>query len=159
VDNDSLLSAFADELAAHRYLEGLLWPKGPVCPHCSGLGRVRTLDGGSTRIGARKCYACRRIFSITYGTIFQRSHVPLHKWLQAIYLTDGGSTTMRPFHLAKIIGVSNKTAVAMLLRLGRARRLVRGEPIQPGGATATTVFDVQAPGSLSRSLAELAGAR
>lgn len=129
MDNEGLASAFADEPAAHRYLEGLLWPKGAVCPHCGGVDRVRTLDRVSTRIGARKCYACRRIFSIAYGTIFQHSRVPLHLWLQTIYLTDGGSKLMRPFHLSKIVGVSPRTAVAMLRRLGQASERARRSPL------------------------------
>ena len=122
MDDNGMVAAFADELAAHRYLERLLWPKGPVCPHCGAGGRIHKLDGASTRIGAHKCYSCRRIFSITYGTIFEHSHVPLHKWLQAISLTDGGKRRIRPFHLSKIIGVSNKTAMTMLLRLEDASK-------------------------------------
>lgn len=111
---------FKDELSAHRYLEGILWPNGPVCPRCGTRGRVRKLDGATTRIGAHKCYACRRIFSVTYGTIFSASHVPLHKWLQAIYLTRFGTVPMRPHHLQQIIDVSFKTASAMLRKLAEA---------------------------------------
>ncbi len=137
--DNAMVAAFADELAAHRYFERLLWPKGPVCPHCGAGGRIHKLDGASTRIGAHKCYACRRIFSITYGTIFEHSHVPLHKWLQAIYLTDGGNRPIRPFHLSKIISVSNKTAITMLLRLENASKRARSSlhrgPIAPSSAS------------------------
>ncbi len=104
---------FIDELSAHRFVEGILWPDGPTCPHCGAQGRVGRLDGNSTRLGAYKCYACRRIFSITYGTVLSGAHVPLHKWLQAIYLTDGGTRPVRPSHLAKILNVSQKTATMM----------------------------------------------
>ncbi|MBS0517108.1 MAG: transposase [Proteobacteria bacterium] len=119
-DLRSGLARFADELSAHRYLEGILWPDGPVCPRCGVRGRVGKLNGASTRLGAHKCYACRRSFSITYGTIFSSSHVPLHKWLQAIYLTNGGTRPMRPHHLQRILNVSFKTASAMLRRLEEA---------------------------------------
>jgi transposase-like protein len=78
------------------------------------------LDGASTRIGSFKCYGCRRIFSITYGTIFERSHVPLHKWLQALYLTSFGRRCC-PNDLARILKVTCKTAVTMLRRLEQAQ--------------------------------------
>jgi transposase-like protein len=122
MDNNAILAAFADELSAHRYLERVLWPNGPTCPLCGERGRIGKLDGTSTRIGAHKCYACRRIFSITSGTIFYRSHVPLHKWLQVIYLTEGRTTPLRPFHLARIVDVTCKTAISMLRRLEKADR-------------------------------------
>jgi len=122
MDSNRILAAFADELSAHRYLERVLWPNGPICPHCGTRGRIGKLDGTSTRIGAHKCYACRRIFSITSGTIFHRSHVPLHKWLQVIYLTGGRTTPLRPFHLARIVDVTCKTATSMLRRLEKADR-------------------------------------
>ncbi|WP_422002520.1 transposase [Reyranella sp.] len=114
------LARFEDELSAHSYLEKILWPEGPVCPRCGSHGRIGKLDGASTRIGAHKCYVCRRIFSVTHGTIFSSSHVPLHKWLQAIYLTDGGTKPMRPHHLQRVINVSFKTASGMLRRLAEA---------------------------------------
>ncbi len=113
------LARFLDEASAHRYLEDLLWPSGPRCPRCSS-DRIGKLNGGSTRIGTYKCYACRKSFSITYGTFFESSHVPLHKWLQAIYLTDCGAKPMRPYHLQKVLNVSFKTAAAMMKRLSEA---------------------------------------
>ncbi|MBV8186223.1 MAG: transposase [Alphaproteobacteria bacterium] len=111
------LARFADEASAQKYLEGLLWPNGPVCHRCGGNDRVGKLDGASTRLGTYKCYACRRAFSVTCGTIFSASHVPLHKWLQAIYLTDGGTIPIRPHHLQRILNVSFKTASSILRKL------------------------------------------
>jgi len=123
----ALFSAFADETSALCYLEALLWPDGPVCPRCGVAGRVGKLDGTSTRLGAHKCYACRKIFSITQGTLFEGSHVPLHKWLQAIYLTDAGSKPLRPYHLAKVANISGKTARSMLQKLKKAAQAVAAE--------------------------------
>jgi len=120
MSENPILAAFADELSAHRYLESVLWPRGPVCPRCRGSGRVGRLDGDTTRLGTFKCYSCRKIFCLTQGTIFEGSHVPLHKWLQAIYLTDGGCKPIRPYHLAQIINVSCKTATAMVRKLEHA---------------------------------------
>ena len=118
--NNPMIAAFADELSAHQYLEAMVWPNGPVCLRCGAPGRVGKIDGATTRIGTYKCYACRRLFCITHGTIFEGSHLPLHKWLQAIYLTDGGSKPIRPYHLARIVDVSCKTATDMLKKLRAA---------------------------------------
>jgi transposase-like protein len=129
------LARFADELSAHRYLEGIIWPHGATCPRCGAQGRIGRLDGASTRLGAYKCYACRRTFSLTHGTIFSSSHVPLHKWLQAIYLTEGGKKPIRPHHLQRILNVSFKTASTMLRRLedaAAAKGTALPQPWQPG---------------------------
>lgn len=119
-DVSEALAWFADELSAQRYLEAILWPDGIVCPHCGGRDRVGKLNGESTRVGAYKCYACRKSFSLTYGTIFHASHVPIHKWLQAIYLTDGGTKAIKPSSLQQFVNVSLKTASSMIGRLSEA---------------------------------------
>jgi hypothetical protein len=75
-----------DETAARKYLEARLWPDGPVCPHCGIIGEAFRLKGETTRDGLWKCSACREPFTVTIGTIFEDSHIPLHKWLFAIYL-------------------------------------------------------------------------
>ena len=114
------LGMFADELSAHRYLEKLLWPNGVCCPRCRSIARVGKLEGATTRLGTYKCYSCRKPFSLLHGTVMSASHVPAHKWLQAIYLTEGGARPMRPFHLHKILNVSLKTASSMMRRLAEA---------------------------------------
>jgi transposase-like protein len=87
----SALSAphFHDEDAAFRYVESRVWPDGPTCPHCRGRDRISKMQGKSTRKGLLKCYACRKPFTVRMGTIFESSHVPLHIWLQAMYLIAG----------------------------------------------------------------------
>jgi transposase-like protein len=82
---------FQDEDAAREFLEKLLWPDGPVCPHCGVIGEATKLEmqeGSDThgRKGLYQCNGCRKQFTVTIGTIFEDSHVPLHKWLLAIYL-------------------------------------------------------------------------
>lgn len=111
------MAMFADEASAHRFLERLLWPEGVRCPRCRSSARVRKLKG-ATRIGTYKCYACSKVFSSLHGTVMSASHVPAHKWLQAIYLTEGGTKPMRPYHLHRILNVSFKTASSMMKRLG-----------------------------------------
>jgi transposase-like protein len=114
------LERFSNELSAHRYLERIIWPDGVRCPHCNGTERIGKLNGASTRLGTYKCYACRRSFSVTYGTLFMSSHVPVHKWLQAIYLTGGGTKDIRPHQLQRILNVSFKTASFILRRISEA---------------------------------------
>ena len=79
----------ADE-AALAYLEAVLWPDGPACPHCGATDRIYELKGKSTRPGVRKCGHCRKPFTVTVGTVFERSHVPLHKWVQGHRQVDAG---------------------------------------------------------------------
>ncbi len=79
---------YIDETAARKHLESLLWPDGPYCPHCGNADpdRITKLKGNSTRPGVRKCNECEKPFSITVGTVFERSHIPLHQWLYATHL-------------------------------------------------------------------------
>jgi transposase-like protein len=99
-----------NEHAAHLSLERLVWPSGPLCPHCGELTRLGRLNGLSTPVGAWKCYACRKPFTIRNGTIFHNSHVPLHVWLQALYLLTGTRMKMGSQRLAHVLGVSVRTA-------------------------------------------------
>jgi transposase-like protein len=80
---------FHDEDAAFAYVEARVWPEGPTCPHCGGVERISKMRGNSTRKGLYKCYQCRKPFTVRMGTIFESSHVPLHLWLQAMYLIAG----------------------------------------------------------------------
>jgi transposase-like protein len=114
------LAMFADEVGAHRYLERVLWPNGVSCPRCRSSARVGKLNGASTRAGTYKCYGCRKAFSLLHGTVMRSSHVPAHKWLQAIYLTEGGTKPVQPYHLHRILNVSFKTAASMVRRIDQA---------------------------------------
>src|SRR3712207_657333 len=84
----SALSApyFQEEAAAYAELEATLWPNGPVCPRCGGTERITKVRGKTARMGLRRCGPCKRQFTVTVGTVFESSHVPLNKWLQAVYL-------------------------------------------------------------------------
>lgn len=77
---------FRNEEAAYRYVEDIVWPDGRVCPRCGVIDKSGPLKGKSTRIGVYKCYACRKPFTVKVGTIFEKSHVPMHLWLQAMHL-------------------------------------------------------------------------
>lgn len=99
-----------DEKAAVFSLEKLVWRDGPLCPHCGETTRLGRLGGQSTPIGAWKCYACRKPFTVRHGTIFQNSHVPMHVWLQALYLLIATQHHVSSQKLGQILGVSVRTA-------------------------------------------------
>jgi transposase-like protein len=110
-----LFEMFPDQETARVYLEGRLWPNGVRCQVC-GLGeRITTRKGGFYR-----CNQCKEDFTVRTGTIFERSHVPLHKWIYAMYLVVTARKGISSMQLAKEIGVTQKTAWFMLGRLREA---------------------------------------
>src|SRR6478735_10609636 len=120
----SALSAphFHNEEAAYAYVGARIWPEGPVCPHCGGVERISKMQGKSTRIGAYKCYQCRKPFTVKIGTIFEASHVPMHMWLQAMYLIAGSKKGISSNQLHRILGVTLKTAWFMSHRIREAMK-------------------------------------
>jgi transposase-like protein len=120
----SVLNAdhFHDEEAAYAFVEARVWPNGPVCPKCGGGDRISKMQGKSTRMGAYKCYACRKPFTVKVGTIFESSHVELHIWLQAIYLMASSKKGISSNQLHRTLGVTLKTAWFMSHRIREAMR-------------------------------------
>jgi transposase-like protein len=111
-----LFETFPTNESARLYLEGRLWPKGPVCPECKTLDRITTRKNGFYR-----CNACKDFdFTIRTGTVFERSKVPLNKWVYAMYLVITARKGISSMQLAKEIGVMQKTAWFMLGRLREA---------------------------------------
>ena len=111
---------FTDETAARKHFEALRWPDGPVCPHCGVVGEATELKGESTRPGLYKCRACQKPFTATMGTLYERSHIPLHKWLYAMYLLVTARKGISSLQLSKEIGITQKSAWFMLHRLREA---------------------------------------
>jgi len=110
-----LFEMFPDQETARTYLEGRLWPNGPRCPVC-GLGvRITERAGGFYR-----CNQCKEDFTVRTGTIFERSHVPLHKWVYAMYLLVTARMGVSSMQLAKEIGITQKSAWFVLHRLREA---------------------------------------
>jgi transposase-like protein len=123
---------FHDEQAAYGFLESVIWPTGPVCPHCGGGERIGKMGGKSTRIGTYKCYQCRKPFTVKVGTVFESSHVPLHKWLQATFLMCASKKGISAHQLHRTLEVTYKTAWFMTHRL---REVMRDGTLSPlGGA-------------------------
>ena len=126
-----LLSAkhFHDEHAAYAWVEARVWPDGPVCPHCGGHERIGKMGGKSTRIGTYKCYQCRKPFTVKVGTVFESSHVPMHLWLQAMFLMASSKKGVSSNQLHRTLGVTLKTAWFMSHRLREAMRTVGLSPM------------------------------
>lgn len=144
----SLLSQkhLQDEEAAYAFVEAHLWPNGPVCPHCYEDSRISKMAGKATRYGLYKCYSCRKQFRVTVKTIFEKSHVPLHLWLQAFYLIAGSKKGISANQLHRTLGVTLKTAWFVGHRIREAMRT--GSLLPPmGGEGKIVEVDETALGS------------
>src|SRR5829696_7169088 len=112
---------FTDPNAAAEYLESIRWANGVVCPKCGESEREPyRLKGQKRRLW--KCRACRKQFTVTVGTIFESSHIPLHKWLLAFYLLCSSKKGMSAHQLHRMLGVTYKTAWFMFHRIREAMR-------------------------------------
>src|SRR5262245_27724565 len=110
-----LFQLIPDQETARLYLETRLWPKGARCPVCGLTERVTTRKGGYYR-----CNQCTEDFTVRTGTIFERSHVPLHKWIYAMYLMVTARKGISSLQLSKEIGITQKSAWFVLQRLREA---------------------------------------
>jgi transposase-like protein len=124
-----------DEKAAYAWVEGQVWPEGPICPHCGGVERISLMKGKSTRIGTYKCYQCRKPFTVKVGTVFEASHIPMRIWLQAMVLMTSSKKGISSNQLHRVLGVSLKSAWFMSHRLREAMRVVGMRPMGGGGKT------------------------
>lgn len=131
----SALSAahFHDEAAAFEKLESIIWPNGPVCPHCKGHARIYRLSGvrskaskknpkGVERHGLRKCGHCRKQFTVRVGTVFESSHIPLHKWFQAAHLLCSSKKGISSHQLHRTLEINYEAAWFMGHRIREAMR-------------------------------------
>ena len=111
---------FTNETAATAYLEAIRWPSGPVCPHCGTINKAYA----TKRPGKWRCASkgCRKDFSVRVGTVFESSHVPLHKWLLAAYLLCSSKKGMSAHQLHRTLDVTYKTAWFMAHRIREAMR-------------------------------------
>ena len=113
---------FHTDEAAYEFVESKLWPHGAVCPKCGEVQRVSKMRGKSTRIGAYKCYECRKPFTVKVGTIFESSHVPMNLWLQAIFLVASSKKGISANQLHRTLDVTLKTAWFMGHRIREAMK-------------------------------------
>lgn len=129
---------FRDDQKAREYLESLRWPDGPVCPHCGSVKAPYALQGKAHRPGVRKCADCREQFTVTVGTVFERSKIPLSKWLMATHLLCSSKKGMSSHQLHRTLGVTYKTAWFMTHRIREAMK-DSGEGVLGGSGTSGIV--------------------
>src|SRR5438552_15614877 len=122
-----LAQKFSTEDQAREFLEKTLWPDGPICPHCGLVGEAYLLvpkPGAKThaRPGVWKCSGCRKQFTIKVGTIFEDSHIPLHKWLLVIHLLCASKEGMSSHQIHRQIGITYRSAWFMTHRIRYAMK-------------------------------------
>jgi len=113
---------FTDETKAREYLESIRWQDGVVCPHCGNDEKIYELNGEAHRAGLYKCAKCRKQFTVTVGTLFERSKVPLQKWLLAVHLLCASKKGHSSHQIHRMIGVTYKTAWFMTHRIREAMK-------------------------------------
>lgn len=115
---------YSDANKAREHLEVLHWPNGPVCPHCGNCDaeRITKLAGKSTRPGVHKCKECSKPFTVTVGTIFEDSKIPLNKWLLAFRLLNGGKKGFSAHELHRALGITYKSAWFLMHRIREAMK-------------------------------------
>lgn len=135
---------FHGEAAAFEYVEKLLWPRGPVCPHCHAPAeKIGVINGrskpskknpeGVERHGLRKCYACRKTFTVRVGSIFEDSHLPLHLWLQVIHLMTSAKKGISTRHIQRLLNCSMKTAWFLTHRIREIMKPGTANDLPPMG--------------------------
>jgi transposase-like protein len=131
---------FDDETAAREYLETVLWPHGPVCPRCGVMGdRITKMTGKSLRPGVYNCKDCRKPFSVTVGTVMERSHIPLSKWVLAARLMAASKKGFSAHELHRYLDTSYEAAWFLFHRLREAASDPSPAPI--GGSDKVVEID------------------
>jgi len=150
-----------NEEKARAYLESILWPNGPVCPHCKGtdvyLMKPKATSTKPGRKGLRRCRSCKRQFTVTVGTVFESSHIPKHKWLMAVHFLTASKKGFNAHQLHRMVGVTYKTAWFMCHRLRYAmghepvkkklRRTVEVDETYVGGKNANRPLSIRLRGA------------
>lgn len=116
---------FHDEQAAFDFVEGIIWPNGPVCPHCGGVDRITAIKPNPQkriRFGLKRCGQCKGQFTVRMGTIFEESKLPMTKWLQAIFLMTASKKGVSAHQLHRTLEVQYKTAWFLAHRIREAKR-------------------------------------
>ena len=123
---------FHDVTAAREHLEAILWPDGPVCPHCGEYENIKKLKGKSHRPGLHACNSCRGHFTVTVGTVLERSKIPLNKWVLGFHLMAASKKGMSAHQLHRMLGVTYKTAWFMAHRIREGMRDLSPDPVGGG---------------------------
>jgi transposase-like protein len=161
---------FFDEDKAREWLEARVWPNGPVCPHCGRVDEATLMKGKSHRPGLYQCNACREPFTVTVGTLYERSKVPLNVWLHITHLMMASKKGMSALQISRMLHMPYKTAWFVCHRireslkaspdapqLGGANRVVEGDESYIGGKGKNRAFREPAPKKAIFSLVEREG--
>lgn len=127
---------FNDDEKAREALEAIRWPNGPVCPHCGSFDKIALVGGKKHRPGLYYCNACNGQFTVTVGTVFERSKIGLSKWWLAVYLLSSSKKGISSHQLHRTLGVTYKTAWFMTHRI---REAMRDGTMGPMGGAGSTV--------------------
>ena len=119
---------FHDAEKAREWLETLLWPDGPACPRCGVINEATLLRGKSHRPGLYQCNACRKPFTVTVGTLYERSHIPLNKWLAGTHLMMASKKGVSSLQLHRMLGITKKAAWFMAHRIRESLRPIGSLP-------------------------------
>lgn len=130
---------FTDPTKAREHLEATRWPHGPVCPHCGVVNEATALKGKAHRAGVYQCNGCREQFTVTVGMVFERSKIPLNKWLLASYLMASSKKGVSAHQLHRTLGITYKSAWFMAHRLREA--MTETDPALIGGGGKTIEVD------------------
>jgi transposase-like protein len=128
---------FTNDDLAREALEAVRWPNGPTCPHCGAVDRIAKLEGKSHRPGLYYCNHCKGQFTVTVGSVFERSKIGLSKWWLATYLLCSSKKGMSSLQLSRALGVTYKTAWFMTHRIREA--MADGFFVAPMGGEGKTV--------------------
>lgn len=120
---------FHDEDAARAHLESIRWPNGPFCPHCGSVVGITRLQGQSHRAGLHQCNACRGHFTVTNGSVMERSHIAPAKWVLGFHLMAASKKGVSAHQLHRMLEVTYKTAWFMAHRIREAMREPNPAPL------------------------------
>jgi transposase-like protein len=160
---------FPDENKAREHLEAIRWPDGPYCPHCGEVEKIYRLHGKSHRSGLIHCNSCEQSFTVTVGSVMERSHVPLNKWVLAYRLICSSKKGMSAHQLHRMLDVTYKTAWFMAHRiresmndvapsaLGGADKVIEADETYVGGKAKNRAYKPEPKKHIVMTLVERGG--
>ena len=161
---------YTNEDKAREHFEKLHWPDGPICPRCGSVARSTKLQGKSTRPGVYKCKDCRKPFSVSVGTLMERSHIKLNVWLAAMHLLTASKKGMSAHQMGRMLGLSYESGWFLCHRLreamrqpvpkdgiGGANKVVEADETFIGGKAKNRAFRKPAPKKAVMALIERDG--